>query len=90
MKLDFLQRSRLFCNSPDLLLASRPQQRTPPGNNPAAERVSDRQQNTQFLFLCGCHNTYILAQKYVLRVSAVEIVKMINRLRVRLADKTEG
>ena len=56
--------------------------------NSAAERVSDRQQNTQFLFLFAVAITlYILAQKYVLRVSTVEIEKMINRLRVRVADK---
>jgi putative ATP-binding cassette transporter len=56
--------------------------------NTAAERVSDRQQNTQFLFLFAVAITiYILAQKYVLKVSTIEIEKMIDKLRVRLADK---
>ena len=59
--------------------------------NSAAERVSDRQQNTQFLFLFAVAITlYILAQKYVLRVSTVEIEKMINNCAFAWRTSPEG
>jgi putative pyoverdin transport system ATP-binding/permease protein len=56
--------------------------------NAAAERASKGEANfSLFLFFTLALGGYILAQRYILRISTVQIEQMIGRVRIRLADK---
>jgi putative ATP-binding cassette transporter len=56
--------------------------------NQAAEKASRGESNVYLLFFFALTlGIYILSQKYILRITAVEIEAMISKLRVRLADK---
>ena len=56
--------------------------------NSAAHSVSDPDANTQwfFLFIISIA-VYVLSQRYILRVSTVQVEKIVAKLRVSLSDK---
>lgn len=56
--------------------------------NSAAHAASDESASTQlFLLFFVSLALYILTQRYILRISTVEVEKIVSRLRVRLSDK---
>jgi putative ATP-binding cassette transporter len=59
--------------------------------NQAAEMASKGEQNIYLLlFFALALGIYIFSQKYVLRITTIEVEAMISRLRVRLADKVRN